>query len=77
MKRKLILIFCLTIFLFITLSICVAFGLKGEKALKNHPEFVSIEDEWGEKLGTYYLVNLTEDRTLEFFQIDSMLHECL
>lgn len=71
MKRKLILIFCLTIFLFITLSICVAFGLKGEKALKNHPEFVSIEDEWGEKLGTYYLVNLTEDRTLEFFQIDS------
>lgn len=50
---------------------CFAFGLKGEKALKNHPEFVSIEEEWGEKLGTHYIVNLTENRILEFAQIDS------
>lgn len=71
MKKNIILIFCLTIFLFVTLSMCFAFGLKGEKALKNHPEFISIENEWGEKLGTHYLVNLTGNRILEFAQIDS------
>ena len=71
MKKNIIFICCLTLFLFVTLSMCVAFGLKGEKALKNHPEFISIENKWGEKLGTHYLVNLTENRILEFFQINS------
>ena len=71
MKKTIILICCLTLFLFVTLSMCVAFGLKGEKALKNHPEFVSIEEEWGTKLGTHYIVNLTDNRMLEFDQINS------
>ncbi|MDD6486722.1 MAG: hypothetical protein PUF61_07255 [Spirochaetales bacterium] len=71
MKKNIIFICCLTLFLFATQSISVAFGLKGEKALKNHPEFVSIEEEWGEKLGTHYIVNLTENRILEFAQINS------
>ncbi|MBR4825106.1 MAG: hypothetical protein IKZ86_09915, partial [Spirochaetaceae bacterium] len=71
MKKNIILICCLTIFSFATQSMCFAFGLKGEKALKNHPEFVSIEEEWGTKLGTHYIVNLTDNRILEFDQINS------
>ena len=71
MKKNIILICCLTIFSFATQSMCFAFGLKGEKALKNHPEFVSIEEEWGTKLGTHYIVNLTDNRMLEFDQINS------
>lgn len=71
MKKNIIFICCLTLFLFATQSISVAFGLKGEKALKNHPEFVSIEKEWGTKLGNHYIVNLTDNRILEFDQINS------
>lgn len=70
MKKKIVLICFLILFLFCTLSMSFAFGLKGEKALKNHPEFLNIEQEWGNKIGTHYLVNLTENRILEFDQID-------
>lgn len=44
---------------------------EGRKALYNHPEFVSTENEWGEKLGQHLTVNLTENRILEFSQIDT------
>lgn len=44
--------------------------LEGYKALKNHPEFVNIEKEGGEKLGGYLIVNFTENRSVEFSQID-------
>ena len=44
---------------------------EGDKALYAHPEFINIEEFWGTKLGTHYLVNLTENRILEFDQIDS------
>lgn len=71
MKKNIILICCLTLFLFTTQSMCIAFGLKGEKALKNHPEFVNIEEEWGTKLGNHYIVNLTDNRILKFDQINS------
>ena len=42
-----------------------------EKTLQAHPDFVSIEQKWYDKLGTHYLINLTENRILEFDQIDS------
>ena len=44
---------------------------EGDKALYAHPEFINIEESWGEKLGNHYIVNLTENRILEFAQIDS------
>ena len=43
MKKNIILICCLTLFLFATVSICYAFDFKAVKDLKKHPEFVSIE----------------------------------
>ena len=70
MKKNIIFICCLTLFLFVTISMCFA-ETRAEKLLNKHPEFVSIEQRWGDKLGTHYLVNLTENRILEFDQIDS------
>lgn len=60
----------LVCWLFVIGSACFAFVLKGEKDLINHPEFVSIEQEWGDKLGEHYLVLLTDNRILEFDQIN-------
>ena len=63
---------CLTLFLFITISMCFSFGVigsKGEEALKKHSEFISIEKKWSEKIGEHYLIQLTGNRILEFAQI--------
>ena len=71
MKKNIILIFCLTLFLFATQLMCVA-ETRAEKLLNKHPEFVSIGNKWVDKLGNHYLVNLTENRVLEFDQINSL-----
>ena len=44
---------------------------RAEKLLKKHPEFVSIEGKWINKLGTDYKIKLTKGRILEFQFIDS------
>lgn len=70
MKKKFILISCLTLFLFATQSMFFA-ETRAEKLLKKNPEFVGIGEKWGEKLGNHYIVNLTGNRILEFAEIDS------
>lgn len=70
MKKNIILICCLTLFLFATVSICYAFDFKAVKDLKKHPDFVSIEQAWFDKLGGHFLVKLKENRILEFSQIN-------
>ncbi len=77
MKKELLkLIITLLILIIIPYSCITALGkidwtAEGDKALYAHPEFINIEEFWGEKLGTHYLVNLTENRILEFQFIDS------
>ena len=77
MKKNLLkLIITMSILIIIPYSCITALGkidwtTEGDKALYAHPEFINIEEFWGEKLGTHYLVNLTENRMLEFSQIDS------
>ncbi len=77
MKKSLIkLIITLLILIIIPYSCITALGKidwtpEAEKVLFNHPEFIDIEQKWYDKLGTHYLVNLTENRILEFDQIDS------
>lgn len=70
MKKKFILICCLMLFSFAKQSMCVA-ETRAEKLLKKHPEFVSIEGIWGNKLGNDYRIKLTKGRILEFQFIDS------
>ena len=70
MKKKIILISYLTLFLFATQSMFFA-ETRAEKLLKKNPEFVGIGDKWGEKLRQHLTVNLTENRILEFSQIDT------
>ena len=70
MKKKFILICCLMLFSFV----CSALGnidctSEAEKKLLNNNEVVSVEKKWNAKLGTHYLINLTENRILEFDQI--------
>ncbi len=73
MKSKLKKIIILSLIVLTLPSTCVVVlakaPLKGYEALKNHPEFVNIEEEGGEKLGGYLIVNLTENRSIEFSQI--------
>ena len=77
MKKNLLkLIITMSILIIIPYSCITALGkidwtTEGDKALYAHPEFINIEEFWGTKLGTHYLVNLTENRILEFDQIDS------
>ncbi|MCQ2580288.1 MAG: hypothetical protein MJ159_06290 [Treponemataceae bacterium] len=65
--KKRITVYCILLFIISTLAFCAG----GERALTKHPEFINIEQKWGDKLGTHYLVNLTGNRILEFDQIDS------
>lgn len=70
------LIIILSILIIIPYSCITALGKKdwtteGRKALYNHPDFISTEKEWGDKLGQHLVVNLTDNRILEFEQIDT------
>lgn len=75
-KKPFKLIIILLILIIIPYSSITALGNidwtpEAEKALQVHHEFIRIEKKWYDKLGTHYLIDLTENRILEFDQIDS------
>ena len=71
MKQKLIRFIAMLIAIFLPHIFITALGNKDwmpecEKALQAHPEFVSIEGKWTNKLGEDYKINLTDGRTIGF-----------
>lgn len=75
MKQKLIRFIAMLIAIFLPHIFITALGNKDwmpecEKALKAHPEFVEIEEYWGDEYGTHIKIDLFNGKSLTFEGID-------